>query len=57
MGTKLGWKVWSSMLHVVSAQQDSPSSHSSFEPPGHHLNLPPVSQLVDASIQDEPQKK
>ena len=52
---KVGWGVMPKMLQVVSAQHSSPSSHSSSEPPGHHLGLLLPSQLVDASIHVKPQ--
>jgi hypothetical protein len=55
VGRKVGWGVMSRKLQVVSAQHSSPSSHSSSEPPGHHIGLPLPSQLVDASIHDTPQ--
>jgi hypothetical protein len=55
VGRKVGWWMMSSLLHVVAAQHVSPSSHSSSVPPGHHLGLPPSSQLADASTQVSPQ--
>ena len=49
----------SSPLHMVSAQHVAPSSHSSSDPPGHHIGLvsPSSVQLADASAQDVPQKR